>query len=278
MQGLVWNRSKAIAFAVAVCAVYWALSIAASFGPQFRLELPGLHFAIGSKFVLLMVASFLPAVFCIVVYPECRTPLLKFNASSAVYLLALIVGLVLPFLSYFGSHYPAFPWGKPVAMSLVRVFALNLCLSPLWEEIIWRGCFLKNIRSSSPASSAIILSSIGWTAWHGGFIAYLYSEGIPIEVLSVLPLIYFCSGIILGSVFEMGGESLWPCVLLHAGFDASTLVYYQSYGRASELSSYIAELISIAIAAGIIFWVATRQSRVRLVQQTLGVSGTPDQR
>jgi membrane protease YdiL (CAAX protease family) len=262
MQRHVWDRSKAIVFAISVCAVYWALSIAASFGPQVRFALPGLQFAIGSKFVLLMVASFLPAVFCVVVYPECRSSLLKFNANSAIYFVALIIGLVLPFFSYFGSHYPAFPWRNPVAVSLVRVFALNLCLSPLWEEIIWRGCFLKKIRSFSSASSAILLSSIGWTVWHGGFIAYLYSEGIPVEVLSVLPLIYFCSGIILGSIFEMGRESLWPCVLLHAGFDASTLVYYRSYGRVSELSSYIAELIFIAIAAGILFRIATRLNRV----------------
>jgi membrane protease YdiL (CAAX protease family) len=258
----IWDRSKALVFAISVCAIYWTLSIAGSFGPQIKFALPSLQFAVGSKFVLLMGASLVPAIICVVMYPECRSSLQKVNAHWAVYLVAIASGLVLPLLSYFGSHYPVFPWGRPVAMTLFRVFVLNLCLSPLWEEIVWRGCFLKKVRSFSSASGGILVSSIGWTIWHGGFIAYLYSEGIPMEVLSVLPFVYFCSGIILGSVFEMGHGSLWPCVLLHAGFDASTLVYYQSYDRAFELSSYIAELIFAAIAAGLLFRIATRRNRV----------------
>jgi membrane protease YdiL (CAAX protease family) len=257
-----WDKSKAIIFAISACGFYWALSIAGSFGPQIKFALPGLQFAIGSKFVLVMDASLIPAIACVVFYPECRSSLRKLNASWAVYLLAIAAGVILPFLSYFGSHYPALPWGHPVAITLIRVFALNLFLSPLWEEIIWRGCFLKKVRSFSSASGGILLSSVAWTVWHGGFIAYLYSEGIPTNALSVLPFMYFCSGIILGSVFEMGHESLWPCVLLHSAFDASTLVYYSSYDRAVELSSYVAELIFMAIAAGLLFRIATRQNRV----------------
>jgi membrane protease YdiL (CAAX protease family) len=255
-----WDSAKAMTFAIAVCAVYWTLTIAGSFGTQIKFAIPGLNFAVGSSFVLLMAASFLPAVFCVLVYPECRSSLLKFNASLAIYFFAIAAGLILPLLSYFGSHYRAFPWGVQVATTLVRVFALNLCLSPLWEEIIWRGCFLKKVKSFSPPASGILLSAVGWTAWHGGYIAYLYSKGVPLGVLAILPLTYFCSGVILGSVFEMAGESLWPCVLLHAGFNASTLVYYQSYGRTSELSSYVAELISMALAAGILFRITMRRN------------------
>jgi hypothetical protein len=90
----VWDRSKAIVFAVSVCAAYWALSIVGSFGPQIKFAIPDLQFAIGSKFVLLMAATFLPAVFCVVVYPECRSSLLKFNASWALYLVAIAAGFL----------------------------------------------------------------------------------------------------------------------------------------------------------------------------------------
>ena len=256
-----WDRSQAIIFVICVCALNWAVSIAGSFGPQIKVEIPSLQFAISSQFVLLTAASLLPAVFCVVYYPECRSSLRKVNASWSVYFVAIAVGLILPFGSYFGSHYSAFPWGRTVAVTLVRVFALNLFLSPLWEEIIWRGCFLSKVRSFSSASGGILLSSIGWTIWHGGFIAYLYSGGIPIRVLSVLPATYFCSGIIFCSLFEMGGGSLWPCVLLHSGFNASTLVYYQSYDRVSEMSSYVAELIITAIVAAIFFRIAILRSR-----------------
>jgi hypothetical protein len=58
--------------------------------------------------------------------------------------------------------------------------------------------------------------------WHGGYIAFLYSGGIRIQVLSVLPFLYFCFGIILGPVFEMGGGSIWPCVLMACGIQRST--------------------------------------------------------
>jgi len=256
----VWDRSTAILFALSACFVYWALSIAASFGPDFKITIHPLQFAIDSRFILLMAASFLPALYCFSAYPECRSSLEKVNTSWKVYFVALATGFI-PVLSYFGSHYPAFPWGRPVAMQLARAFANNLFLSPLWEEIVWRGCFLRKIRSFSSASSGILLMSVGWTLWHGGYIAFLSSGGIPSEVLSVLPFTYFCSGIIFGSVFELGRGSIWPCVLLHSTFNASALIYYTTYGRVSELGSYVAELIFMAIAAVIFFIIAIRRSR-----------------
>lgn len=102
--------------------------------------------------------------------------------------------------------------------------------------------------------------SLGWTIWHGGYIAFLYSQGVPIEELKVLPFTYFFSGIILGSVFELGRKSIWPCVLLHVEFNASTLIYYTTDRRISELGSYVSEAIFMAIAAGTLFWIVTRRS------------------
>jgi membrane protease YdiL (CAAX protease family) len=147
-------------------------------------------------------------------------------------------------------------------MGLARALALNLFLGPLWEEIVWRGCFLKKVRSFSSPSSGILLMSIGFTFWHGGKIAVLYSEGVSIAVLSVLPFIYFCVGIVLGSLFELGRGSLWPCVLLHASFNAAADVYYGGYNRTSELGSYVAELVAVAVAAWLFLRAVIRQSHV----------------
>ena len=257
----IWDGPTAVFFAFSVCAVYWALCIVGSFGTDYTITIRVLQFSLDTKFILLMAASFLPALYCFVTYPECRSSVWKVNASWKVYLVAIATGLCLPFLSYPGTHYLAFPWGRPVAIHLALVFAKNLFLSPFWEEIVWRGCFLQKVRSFSSASSGILLMSVGWTIWHGGYIAFLYSEGIPIEVLSVLPFTYFCTGIIFGSVFEMGRGSLWPCVLLHIGFNAATLVYYTAYSRASELGSYVSELIFVAVAALIFFIIAIRSRR-----------------
>jgi membrane protease YdiL (CAAX protease family) len=256
----VWDRSAAILFALSVCFVYWALSIAASFGPDFTITVHPLQFAIDTRFILLMAASFLPALYCFAAYPECRSSLEKVNTSWKVYFVAIAAGFI-PVLSYFGSHYPAFPWGRPVAVHLARAFANNLFLSPLWEEIIWRGCFLRKVRSFSSASSGILLMSVGWTIWHGGYIAFLMSGGVPIKVLSVLPFTYFFSGILLGSVFEMGRGSLWPCVLLHSALNATTAIYYSGFNRASELGSYVSELTFMAIVAAIVFIIAVRSGR-----------------
>jgi membrane protease YdiL (CAAX protease family) len=182
-----------------------------------------------------------------------RESLKNVNAPWSVYLVAIGVGFALPLMSYFGSHDASFPSSDASRTALARVFIVNLFLSPLWEEIIWRGCFLSRLRSFVSAPRAIAISSVAWTFWHGGYLAFLYSRGIPIGVLVVLPFTYFCVGIILGSVFEMGRRSLWPCVLLHAAFNASTAVYYTTYDRASELSSYIAELVAVFVVAGLFF-------------------------
>jgi len=255
-----WDGAAAFFFAVSVCLVYWALCIAGSFGTDYTITIRSLQFAIDTKFILLIAASLLPALYCFFTYPECRSSLWRVNAGWTVYLVAVTTGLFLPFSSYPGTHYLAFPWGRPVAIHLTKVFAENLFLSPLWEEIIWRGCFLKKIRSFTSASSGILLMSFGWTIWHGGYIAFLYSGGIPLEVLSILPFTYFFTGVIFGSVLELGRGSLWPCVLLHVGFNAATVIYYSEYSRASELGSYLSELIFTAIAAVIFFWVATRRT------------------
>lgn len=258
----IWDGPTAFSFAVSVCFLVSAIVIAGWFGPNFKITIHSLQFAIDTRSILLTAAAFLPALYCFVTYPECRSSLRKFDAGWKVYLIAIAAGLILPFTSYLGTHHPEFPWGSEAAMSIARLFAWNLFLAPLWEEIVWRGCFLKKVRSFSSPSSGILLMSIGFTLCHGGRIAILYRGGVPIEVLPIFPFIYFCLGVTLGSVFELGRGSLWPCVLLHASFNAATDIYAGSYDRTSELGSYVAELVVLAIAAGLFLRAAIRQSRV----------------
>jgi membrane protease YdiL (CAAX protease family) len=257
----VWGGFTAFLFAVSVCFICWLLHIAGSYGPDFTISVNSSQLELNSRFVLITAATLLPAVYCFLSYPDCRSSLWKVSAGALVYAAALATGLALPLSSYPGTHYFAFPWGRAAAVHLVTVFASNLFLAPFWEEIVWRGCFLKKIRSFSSAPTGIVLMSLGWTVWHGGYITFLHSRGVPREELIVLPFTYFCLGIILGSVFELGRGSLWPCVILHAAFNASTVVYYSEYNRVSELSSYLSELIFTAIAASLFLWAAARSKR-----------------
>lgn len=280
----VWNGSTAFIFAFSVCAVYWTVFIAGSFfadrtitvSPprvQFTIEnrfidrvitvsSPNIQFTIETGIIILSAASFLPALYCFCRYPECRASIKRLDASWTLYFVAVATGLCLPFLSYPGSHYRVFPWGQAVTLDLARVFALNLFLAPMWEEIVWRGCFLKKVRSFTSASSGILLMSVGWTIWSGADAAFSYRAGARIEVLCVWLVTYFCLGIILGSVFEMGSGSLWPCILLHSAFNAAAIIYYTEPHRASDLGSYVSELIFTAIAAALFFWADTRRNRV----------------
>ena len=248
-----WGWQAAVVFATAVCGFGLVVSSLGSFGPQLNLSVPKLHLAIGSTLGLAIVAALLPAIFCLVFFVRARESLKQVNAPWDVYLLAIGLGFAIPFMSYFGSHYASFPWSYASRITLGRVFVLNLLLSPLWEEIIWRGCFLNKLTTFISRPKAIAVSSVAWTFWHGGYLTFLYSRGIPGRLLFVLSLTYFCAGIILGSVFEMGRESLWPCVFMHAAFNASTAVYYTSYDRASELSSYVAEFVAALVVAGLLF-------------------------
>jgi membrane protease YdiL (CAAX protease family) len=257
----VWDGATALSFAVSACFVCWAFCFAGVLGPDFTITIHPLQFAIDTESILLTAAAFIPALYCFVKYPECRSSLRKFDAGWNVYFIAIGVGMLLPFTSYLGTRHPEFPWGSEAASDIVRLFAWNLLLAPLWEEIVWRGCFLNKVRSFSAPSSGILLMSIGFTIWHGAKMAIFYRSGMPIAVLAVLPFLYFCLGVILGSVFEMGRGSLWPCVLLHSAFNAATDVYAGSYDRASELGSYVAELVVAALAAGFLFRSAIRQSR-----------------
>jgi len=257
----VWDGYTAFSFSVAVCFVCWVLSLAATFGPGFDITIHPLQFTIQTSSILMTASALLPAFYCLFTYPECRASLWKVNASWKVYAAGIATGLCLPFTGYLGTHNPAFPWGSLVAARLVALFCKNLVRGPFWEEIVWRGCILKKVRPFASTQRAILLTSIGWTVWHGGYFAFYYNRGYPLDTLIVFALIVFFVGLLFGSLFELGRGSIWPGVLAHSAFDAAGVVYYSDYNRTSELGSYVAELILVAVAAGIVFRAAILKNR-----------------
>lgn len=256
-----WDTPAAFSFILSVCFVCWSFSFAAAFGPDFRITITSPHFAVDTKFIFLNVATFLPALYCFVTYPEVKASLSRVSASWQVYFAAIATGLSLPFLGYPGTHYYDFPWGREVAMHLGEVFVWNIFLTPFWEEIVWRACFLNKVRSFLSAPTAILFMSVGWTFWHLGYISFLYSGGIPINALRFVLLTYFCGGIIFGSIFEMSRRSIWPSVLMHTSFNSATVIYYTPHDRVHELSSYESEMIFAAILAAAFLWLVVRQNR-----------------
>ena len=255
-----WGPGSAFMFIVSVCLWNGMLSTLASFGTNYSISIRDLGIEENTRFLLLTTAILAPAIYCFLKYPETRRTIYKIKASALSYGLGVLL-VAAPFIAYFGSSHREFPWGGEVVDHFIGVFAANFFWTPLWEETVWRGCLLRKIRTFWSVMWGIPVMAVGWTLWHLGYIAFLYSEGIPIEALRVLLLTYFCMGIILGSLFELAGGSLWPGVILHAGFNASTAVYFSSFHRVAELGSYLAESAGLSVLAGLLFTFVVRRSR-----------------
>jgi membrane protease YdiL (CAAX protease family) len=199
-----WKWSDVLLFEVLICCISWVFSIAGSIAPQIVFTFPSNGLSVGSNTALLLAASLVPALALILISRECRAAILRFAASGRVHLLALAVGFVLPFTSYIGAGHSYPIWDASTGGSLVRVFFINILLSPLWEEVIWRGYFYPKVGSMFGLPSAILLGSLGWTIWHIGFLFYLYKSGIAAAVLPVFGAQIFLVGIIQCSVFTLG--------------------------------------------------------------------------
>ena len=100
---------------------------------------------------------------------------------------------------------------------------------------------------------AICVAAVGWTIWHAGFIFLLYESGVPAAIVPIFLVQIFLVGVIECSNFTLGGDSLAPCVLLHCALNASTTLYYRSYGRVSDIGSYIAEALVLMLVSVILF-------------------------
>jgi hypothetical protein len=252
-----WTKSNAIAFGLSVATFEFVVSLAGSYLDNYTIAIRSLDFSISTKLILLLGATLVPAVFCFFGYSEPRAAISKSKAGLVPYIVAISAGLI-PLLSYVESRYPVFPWGRPVAMWFLKYIGINILLAPLWGAIIWQGCFLQRIKSFCSVRTGIVVMSMFATIGSAGQIAFLYSNHYPVEVLAVLSLTYFCLWMILGSVFELGGQSLWPCVLLMVIFNASSAIYFVG-ARSAELRSYIAELFFVATFAAVLLRFAGRQ-------------------
>jgi membrane protease YdiL (CAAX protease family) len=168
-----WTWSKLLIFVAVVCTVSLICSVAGSVAPKLVLTVPKNGFAISSKTVLLLASSLVPALVLLLWFPESRSAVLRFTAGVKVYLLAVGIGFLLPFASYIGAHHSYPPWGSKTGIDWIRVFFINLLLSPLWEEIIWRGYFYPKASSMLKPPLAVVVAALGWAAWHAGFIFLL---------------------------------------------------------------------------------------------------------
>lgn len=95
--------------------------------------------------------------------------------------------------------------GHPIEMLVLMVLAV--VLAPIAEEIIFRGCIYRFLKSKMTLLAAQIASGTIFALLHG-------------NLLSFVPLI--AVGVLLARVYEKSGN-LWVAIWFHAFFNAFTL-------------------------------------------------------
>jgi membrane protease YdiL (CAAX protease family) len=128
------------------------------------------------------------------------------------------------------------------------LIAVNFLISPLWEEIIWRGYVLGAFRTEMSELRAVFFSCGLWTLWHFGLLVAQVHEGLPLVIICLLPVQYFCVGVFLCWLYKSSEGALYPCVLFHGTLNAAKVAYYTSgYNRTVEVGSYVSETVGMLI-------------------------------
>ncbi len=107
--------------------------------------------------------------------------------------------------------------GDPIAIGILILFAI--LLAPLVEELIFRGCIYRFLKSKTTFLAAQVLSGIVFALMHG-------------NLLSFVPLILV--GVLLARIYEKSGNILVP-MCFHAYFNSFSLLmlYIMSHSNVS---------------------------------------------
>ncbi len=94
--------------------------------------------------------------------------------------------------------------------STTSVFFATAVVTPVLEEILFRGLIYTRMKKAMPKAAAMLLSAL----WFG----FAHSGGAhQVAYAAVL-------GIIMVLIYEKY-NSLWPCIFLHAGFNSTSFLY-----------------------------------------------------
>lgn len=137
------------------------------------------------------------------------TVILAMSSSVALNVLLSLTGLVQASESYqdVASHQYSVVFGVGAIL-----FGL---ISPIVEEIVFRGLVFNRMRRYYPAATAIIVSGVLFGAYHGNLVQGLYGG---------------CMGILLAYTYERMKSFFFPC-LFHAA--ANLTVYTLTYVQAA---------------------------------------------
>lgn len=93
--------------------------------------------------------------------------------------------------------------------SLLSQFIFMAVATPIMEEVVFRGLIYTRMKKGMHQAAAMLLSALAFGFAHSGFVQITYATAL---------------GIIMVLMYEKH-ESLWPCIFLHAGFNATNFLY-----------------------------------------------------
>lgn len=115
-------------------------------------------------------------------------------------------------------------WGQRAA-----VFAVAAVLAPFVEELLFRGALFRRLRAHVPLMSTVAITSVCFSLSH-----------LEPRIWPALVVVGFA----LGALRALG-HGLWPCFLLHAAFNATTLLV--AFGHPTTETQIVSAVPSIPV-------------------------------
>ena len=153
--------------------------------------------------------------------------------TTPVMVLALAAGVAMSFWATIALN--MIPWPEAMVESYVESsaslttqqpvidFLAVVLMAPLVEELLFRGVIYDALCAFVPAGVAVVFQAMLFGSTHGTLLWILYSSLI---------------GCVLGYVRKRA-DSLWPCILMHSAFNASSYLFTWFAERYSEDSATV---------------------------------------
>jgi len=221
------------AFFIAALLASWACWFASSYLVKptlfFQAGAGNHWFEISIQTLLLVLGSSIPGI-ATLFFPrsiKARTRFARFlwllnpvRAKSRYYAVAILCPIAISFLA---ASLNLFTGGAnvllPKASGWVAAVLLNLPLSPLWEELGWRGFVTSELQKFYSGFRASLIGGILWGFWHAPLKLFLRHDS-PIAQPIYLFLLFciFSTGlaVILSWLFNRTSGALLPVVLFHS--------------------------------------------------------------
>jgi membrane protease YdiL (CAAX protease family) len=128
----------------------------------------------------------------------------------------------------------------------LRLFLANILLTPLWEELGWRGFLLPKLSSQMGLGKASLIIGVVWASWH--FVLYKIVFHVSTRSFLISFATITAMSVVLAILYSKTQSLILP-ILFHASWNAATnwIVTVQS---TYDLYPVLLEAIAMWACAG----------------------------